>query len=350
MSLNFASDNVGPVAPGILEAIVKANGQDAMPYGNDAWTKQAQDQIRALFDMPEAEVLLVSVGTAANALALAGHAAPWSTIYCHRVAHIEEDECGAPEFFTGGAKLTLIDGADGKITPDGLRAALKGPAGKSVHQVQQSALSLTNVTEVGTVYSLEELAALTEIAHTVGLSTHLDGARFANACATLGCTAAEMARGFDVISFGGTKNGCMGVEAIIIRDPSRGWEAELRRKRAGHLWSKHRFLGAQMAAYTSDELWLELAHQANASAQALAENLQSVPGAEFVHPPHANMIFLRLPRVAHARALKGGAEYYVMEGDVTQGAPNEPLLCRLVCDWSKTQSDVDALVALLHGS
>lgn len=348
MSLNFASDNTGPMAPEILAAITAANGESAMPYGNDRWTRDAQNAVRVLFEMPKAEVLFVSVGTAANALALSGLCAPFQTVICHRIAHIEEDECGAPEFYTGGAKLTLVDGADGKMTPDGLRAALATLGAKGVHGVQKGVLSLTNVTEAGTLYTLAELAELVAIARDAGLATHLDGARFANACAALGCSAAELATGFDMISFGGTKNGCMGVEAVVIRDAALGWEMELRRKRAGHLWSKGRFLGAQMSAYVADDLWLDLAGRANAAAARLAEGVATLPGATLEFPPQANILFARIPRAMHARAMAAGAEYYLMEGDL-EGPSDEALLCRMVCDWSKDDATVDQLLALLRG-
>lgn len=349
MSLNFASDNTGPMAPEVLAALGTANAGSAMPYGNDAQSARATDLLRAAFAMPEAEVILVSVGTAANALALAGLCAPFQTVLCHRLAHIEEDECGAPEFFTAGAKLTLIDGPDAKISPEALRAALADLAGRGVHRVQKGVLSLTNVTEVGTLYSLAELAELTAMAHAAGLATHLDGARFANACVALGCSAAQLAAGFDMISFGGTKNGCMAAEAVVIRDPRLAWEMQLRRKRAGHLWSKHRFLGAQMVAYLEGDLWQDLARRANGAGQALAAGLAQIAGAEILHPVEANMIFARLPRATHTRAMAAGAQYYLMDGGL-DGPPDAPVLCRLVCDWSKTPEDVAALLALFRGA
>ena len=339
MNLNFASDNTGPVATPILQAMVAANDGAAMPYGNDPWMPGVTDSLRRLLDWPEAEVLLVATGTGANALALAGLVQPWQSILCHRIAHIEEDECGAPEFYTGGAKLTLIDGPDGKIVPDALTAALAATGG-SVHNVQKGALSLTNVTEAGTLYSLKELATLTDMARDAGLSTHLDGARFANACVALDCSAADLARGFDIVCFGGTKNGCMGVEAIVLRDPSLHWEMQLRRKRAAQLWSKHRFLSAQMAAYLDGDLWLANAKAANAAGARLARGLRDL-GATLDWTPGANMIFARLPRAAHDRA-REEAEYYLMD-------EAEWPLCRLVCDFTKTEAEVDALLALFAG-
>lgn len=340
MNLNFASDNTGPVAPAIMDAILAANTGAAMPYGNDPWMPGVRDALRTLFDWPEAEVLLVATGTGANALALAGLVNPWDAVLCHRIAHIEEDECGAPEFFTGGAKLVLVDGADGRIDADALAAQI-GRTGVSLHNVQKGALSLTNVTEAGTLYTLDQLRDLTTMARNGGFATHLDGARFANACAALACSAADMVRGFDMVSFGGTKNGCMAVEAIVIRDPARHREMELRRKRGAQLWSKHRYLSVQMMAYLADDLWLKNARASNAASARLATGLRDL-GAMMEWEPQANMIFARLPRATHDRALNK-ADYYLM--DEAQDAAGGPL-CRLVCDFTKTNAEVDALLTL----
>ena len=230
-------------------------------------------RIREVFEAPEAAVYLVATGTAANALALACLCPPWATVYCHRNAHVEEDECGAPEFYTGGAKLTLLDGEHGAHRPGepaSGRSALTANAG--VHNVQKGALSLTNATEAGTVYAPGAGGRAGRHCAGHGIPVHMDGARFANAVAQLGCTPAELTwkAGVDVLSFGGTKNGCLGVEAVVLFDPARAWEFELRRKRGGHLFSKHRFLSAQMEAYLEGDLWLDLAEAANARARELA--------------------------------------------------------------------------------
>ncbi|WP_371156529.1 low specificity L-threonine aldolase [Jannaschia sp. 2305UL9-9] len=340
MNLNFASDNTGPVAAPVMAAIQAANTGAAMPYGADPWMPQVRDRLRDLFDWPEAEVLLVTTGTAANAIALAALVQPWQTIFAHRTAHIEADECGAPEFFTAGAKLTLLDGPDGQITPAAFEAALSRLGGQDVHSVQPGALSLTNVTETGSVYSLETLGTLTDMARAAGIPTHLDGARFANACAALDCSAAAMVRGFDAVSFGGTKNGCMGVEAIVIRNPAKAWELALRRKRAGHLWSKNRFLSAQMLAYLTDDLWRANANAANAAGQRLRSGL-AASGAEVTGAPAANMVFARLSKDVIARAQKS-SQFYTMD---TADHP----LCRFVCDFTKTADEVDALLDLIAG-
>ncbi|TFL17725.1 low specificity L-threonine aldolase [Jannaschia formosa] len=338
--MNFASDNTGPVSEPIMQAILAANHGGAMPYGADPAAARVREALRGLFRWPEAEVLLVATGTGANALALSGLVQPWETVFCHRIAHIEEDECGAPEFYTGGAKLTLVEGAGGKMTPGTLAEAMAPVGTKGVHGVQRGALSVTNVTEAGTVYTLDEISALTAMARDAGMACHLDGARFANACAALGCSAAELAAGFDVVSFGGTKNGCMAVEAIVLRDGAQGPEMGFRRKRAAQLWSKHRYLSAQMEAYLAEDLWLANARAANAASARLAEELRAL-GAEMVGQPQANMIFCRMDRAAHDRAL-AEAQYYVMD------AADRPL-CRLVCDPSKTAAEVDRLLELLRG-
>ena len=348
----FASDNASPVAPDILAALHRANDGHAMPYGNDAIMGQVRERIRAIFEAPEAAVYLVGTGTAANALALAISCPPWASVYCHRNAHIEEDECGAPEFYTGGAKLVLIGGEDAKMSPEALDKAIRFTARAGVHNVQRGMLSLTNVTENGTVYTVDQITALTGIARAHGLPCHLDGARFANALAALGCTPAEMTwkAGIDILSLGGTKNGCMGVEAVVIFDPAKAWEFELRRKRGGHLFSKHRYLSAQMAAYLADDLWLRLAGQANAMAARLAEGIEAVPNASLLHPADANMVFARWPRGAHKRLQAAGAAYYFWPFDQTLDGPDDDVLsARLVCSWSTGPAQVDGFLNLLRG-
>ncbi len=341
----FASDNTGPVHPKIMAAVTAANADYAMPYGNDAITQAARDKVRALFEAPDAAVEFVATGSIANALALACLAKPWDGVFCHRTAHVEEDECGAPDFYSG-AKTILIDGAEGKITPDGLAAAIAQCKARGVHGAQPGPVTITNITERGTVYGLEDIRALTAVARTHGLATHLDGARFANACAALGCSPAEMTwkAGIDAVSFGGTKNGCMGVEAVVFFDPAHGRELELRRKRGGHLFSKHRYLSAQMLAYCSDDLWLEMARAANARMAQLVQGLSRVAGAQLCHSVAGNLAFLAVPRAAHARAFAAGARYYLFGGTPEDGPSDAPLRCRIVCDWSKSSADVERLL------
>jgi len=345
----FASDNSGPVHPQVMDALAAANSGYAMPYGADALMDEVRDRIRDIFEAPQAAVYLVATGTAANSLALATLCQPWQTVFCSPVAHIHEDECNAPEFYMGGAKLTLVPGGD-KMTPDALQATIAKEETRGVHGPQRGPVSITQVTERGSVYTLAELRALTDVAKAHSLPVHLDGARFANAVAALGCSAAEMTwkSGVDVVSFGGTKNGLMGVEAVVFFDPDKAWEFELRRKRGAHLFSKHRFLSAQMAAYLRDDLWLTSARAANASCAGLAAGLDAA-GASFLHQPDANMIFAAFPRAAHQRLHDAGAMYYIWEGDLQGADPNEMLVARLVCDWAISDAQIDQFLSLVAG-
>ncbi len=349
--MHFASDNTGPVHPKVMAALAAANEGYAMPYGADAIMDEVRSRIRDLFEAPEAAVYLVATGTAANVLALASLCKPWETIFCTRHAHIHEDECNAPEFYTGGAKLTLVDGGDAKMTPESLRQAIEGEETRGVHGPQRGPVSLTNVTELGTVYSVAEVAALTAVARDYGLKTHLDGARFANALAATGASAAEMTwrAGIDAVSFGGTKNGLMGVEAVVLFDPEPAWEVELRRKRGAHLFSKHRYLSAQMLAYLENDLWLEMASAANAANARLVEGLDATGVVDFAHPPEANITFAAWPRAGHRRLKQAGAEYHIMAGELAGDDPDERLTARLVCDWSANPADTDRFLELLHG-
>ena len=342
----FASDTTAPAHPNVIEAIARINTGYAPSYGADESMQRITARIRDLFEAPEAQVYLVSTGTAANALALACYAQPWSAIYCHRLSHIEDDECGAAAFFTDGAKLVLLDGDDGKIAPNHLREELAVAAGNPVHKVQSGALSLTNVTERGAVYQAAEVAELAGIAKAHGLPVHLDGARFGNAIAATGATPAEMTwkAGVDVLSFGGTKGGLMAVEAVVLFDPSKAWEFELRRKRAGHLVAKHRFMSAQMEAYLADGLWLELARRANGSAARLAAGLQEIEHVTFLHPAEANILFCTWDQSGHDRAVAGGAQYerFALAADAPRTS------ARLVCSWSTTEEDIDRFLSLIR--
>ncbi len=348
--MNFASDNTSGLPPDIMAAITQANEGYALGYGNDALSTRLRDRIREVFEAPEAEICLVTTGTAANALALATLTPPWGAIYCHGLAHIEVDECGAPEFYTGGAKLVHVAGGNGKMAPEALAAKLAGAGRGVVHSVQPAALSLTNLTECGTRYSAAEIAELAGIAHDHGLAVHLDGARFANALVAAGATPAEMSwrAGVDALVLGGTKNGLMGVEAVVIFDPAHAWELQLRRKRAGHLWSKHRFLSAQMLAWLEDDLWLGLASHANAMAATLEAGL--APHAEMLFAREGNMLFARWPRGLHHQMQAKGAQYYLWpEGETLEGPEEEPVSARLVSSWSTTPEQVDAFLGLFAG-
>lgn len=341
----FASDNTSGSPPEIMAALLRANDGYAMGYGNDAIMARVKAQLRDVLEAPEAAIYLVATGTAANALALSIACPPWGTVFCHTHAHIAEDECGAPEFFTNGAKLVLVPGTHGRMTPDALAATIGRTGNGGVHGVQRGMVSITNVTEAGTVYTPAEIAALTAVARDHGLPCHLDGARFANALVATGSTAAEMTwkAGIDIVSFGGTKNGLLGVEAVVIFDPAKAWEFELRRKRGGHLPSKHRYLSAQMEAYLTDGLWLLLAAQANAMSAVLAQGLATLPDVALQHPVQANISFPTLPVGTHARAEAAGAVYYRMP------APEGREAARFVSSWSTTAEDVQTLLAALRG-
>lgn len=344
----FASDNSGPVHPQVLAALNAANEGFAMGYGADPLTEAVQTRIRENFEAPDAAVYLVATGTAANALALATLCAPYQTVFCAPVAHIHEDECNAPEFYTGGAKLTLVPGGD-RMTPEALAATIGKENTRGVHGPQRGPVSITQVTERGSVYDLDELQALCAVAREHDLPVHLDGARFANALVRLGCTPAEMSwkAGIDAVSFGGTKNGLLGAEAVIFFDPGKAWEFELRRKRGGHLFSKGRYLAAQMSAYLEDDLWLRSARAANDACARLASGLRAAR-AEFVHEPHANMIFAALPRSAHHRLHEAGAVYHLWDGTLKGEDPDEMLTARFVCDWSISDAQIDEFIAVLN--
>ncbi|MBP7000068.1 low specificity L-threonine aldolase [Amaricoccus sp.] len=351
----FLSDNAGPAHPSVLDALARANAGHAAGYGDDAVTARVVARIREIFEAPEAAVRLVATGSAANVLTLACLCPPWGTVFCHTHAHVQEDECGALGFYAGGATTTPVEGAHGRIDPAALAAAI-ARAGGSVHQVQPGAVTLTNATEAGAVYDPDAVARLAAVARAAGLPVHMDGARFANAVASLGCAPAELTwkAGVDALSFGGTKNGLMGVEAVILFDPARAWELELRRKRAGHLFSKHRFLAAQMEAYLADGLWLDLAGRANAAAARLSAGVAAIPGARIEHPTEANEVFAAWPRAGHRRARAAGAQYYLWSFDdpaaATLDGPDDVLVpARLVCDWSADPAAIDRFVALARG-
>jgi len=347
--VNFASDNTAPVAPAILDAIVAANHGYARGYGNDDWTSRVEQRLTEVFER-EVAVFLVPTGTAANALALAQVSPPWGIVLCHERSHIVTDECGAPEFFGGGLKLVGLPGDDGKIAPQVLQDALAGYGGHSPHQLIPSALSITQASEAGTIYRTDEIAVLSEIAHARSLAVHMDGARFANALVRLNATPAQLTwqSGIDVLSFGATKGGALAAEAVVIFDPARAAFFGERRKRAGHLLSKHRFIAAQFLAYLADDCWLDLARHANAMADRLAGKLSAV-GLRPVFPVEANLIFVVLPRVLDAKLKAAGANYYVRSSDgLDIGADN--VLVRLVTSFATEDADIEDFVGLCKKS
>ncbi|HLW28086.1 MAG TPA: beta-eliminating lyase-related protein [Kiloniellales bacterium] len=333
--INFASDNVTSASPEVLQAVIDANKTaPRMPYGNDPYTANIEAQLSELFET-EVRALLVGTGTAANALALASLTPPWGAIYCHEQAHIQTSECAAPEFYTGGAKLVPLPGTNGKLAPEVLCKAID--RSDSVHHVQPSALSLTQATEAGTIYRPEEVAALARIAAEAGLKVHMDGARFANAVAAAGCSAAEMTwkAGVDVLSFGGTKNGCLGAEAIIYFKAELAENAARQRKRGGHLFSKMRLLTAQFEGYLAEGAWLRRAAHANAMAKRLAAGIGGVQGVELLFPVESNQLFPRFPAGVAHRLNEEGFLFYP---EMIDGAS------RLVTAWSTTEEEVDQFV------
>jgi threonine aldolase len=347
--MNFASDNAAAVAPEILAAIGAANEGVALAYGRDAWTARVERRLAELFEH-EVAVFLVATGTAANALALAHLTPPWGAVLCHQEAHIATDECGAPEFFGAGIKLVGLGGAGGKIAPPALRRVLAdGPWG-GPHHVSPAALSLSQATEAGTIYRVEEIRELAEVAHGRGMVVHLDGARFANALARLNASPAQATwqAGVDVLSFGASKSGALAAEAIVFFDPARAANMSERRKRGGHLVSKHRFIAAQFEAYLADDLWLRLARHANAMADRLAAGLA---GARLcpIWPVEANEVFVALPSAIDQRLKAAAATYYPWStASLPDGTaiPQDTTLVRLVTSFATTVEEVDRFVAI----
>lgn len=350
--MNFASDNAAPVAPEILEAIARANEGFALAYGNDEWTRALERRMCEVFERDVA-TFLVATGTAANALAVAHCCQPWNSVLCHAQAHLVTDEAGAPEFYGGGLKLVELPGDHAKIEPATLRAALARGRGVP-HSVIPGAVSLSQTTEVGTVYRNEEVRALADLAHERGLAVHMDGARLANAVASLGCTLAEATwkAGVDVLSFGATKNGAMEAEAVIFFEPKRAEGMASRRKRAGQLISKQRYAAIQFDTYLRDDLWLRLARHANAAAQRLAERLNAA-GVKPVWPVEANEVFVTLPRETDERLRKAGATYaswpreFLPAGSATDSSA---VFARLVTSFATSDADLEKFVAIARGS
>ncbi len=334
---NFCSDNVTGASPEILEALTRAGEGAAMPYGADPLTARVEARFKELFET-DCTILPVATGTAANVIGLSVMTPPYGAIYCHREAHINVDECGAPELFTGGAKLVPLDGADAKLTVETLTAAIGGAG--VVHHVQPAAISLTQATEAGTVYRPDELAAIAELARGHGLGLHLDGARFANALVSLGRRPAELTwkAGVDALSFGATKNGALAAEAVVLFKPELAATAGYRRKRGGHLFSKMRFISAQLDAYLADDLWLANARHANAMAARLAEGLVGLPGVELLHPVEANEVFAGLPGAVIEGLLAEGFQFY-------RWPVADSLAVRLVTAFDTRAEDIEALIA-----
>jgi threonine aldolase len=343
--MNFLSDNAYGVWPEIAAAVIAAGNGPAPSYGADSITGRVGERLTELFARPITAFPVIS-GTAANALALATLCPPHGAVFCHAEAHIAVDECGAPEFFTHGAKLVGIEGKDGKLTPAALATALSRFLKGFVHHPQPAVLSLTQSTELGTVYAPEEIAALAAIAHDHGMRVHLDGARFANALAFLGVSPAAVSwqAGVDAMSFGATKNGAIAAEAVIFFDPVLAGDFEYRRKKSGHLVSKMRFVSAQLDAYLEDGRWLARAAGANRLARRLAEGLTGA-GVELAHPVEANAVFAAVPENLARRLRDGGAQFY------DWGPPKDGrVVIRLVTSFATPPEDVERFVELAIGA
>ena len=337
MSL-FMSDNTACACPEVMDAIVAANSGTAASYGADPWSERLQRTLSQVFETDVA-VFPVVTGTASNALALSAVTPAFGTIYCHEFAHIYTDECGAPELFTGGAKLIPLRGDNARFSAADLASTIRGHG--NVHHAQPSTVSITQASEAGTVYRLDEISEIAEVSQSHGLTVHMDGARFANGLVSLGVGPAEMTwkAGVKVLSFGGTKNGCLAAEAVVFFEPGMAEIFPYLQKRGGQLLSKMRFVSAQLEAYLSDDLWLCNARHANAMATRLSAGLAVLPGIELAYPTESNEVFVRLPSSTVERLKSAG--FVVNEGELDGSA------ARFVTTWNTEPEDVDSLLAAL---
>lgn len=326
----FASDNCAGVCPEAWNALKEANAGHAAGYGDDEWTRQAADKIREVFET-QCEVFFVFNGTAANSLALASLCQSYHSILCHEYAHVERDECGAPEFFSNGTKVLLLPGENGKIRPEAIEECVKRRT--DIHYPKPKAVSVTQSTELGTVYSADELQAIGEQAKRWKLKLHMDGARFANAVASLNAAPKEITwqAGVDVLCFGGTKNGTLVGDAVVFFDRKLAAEFDYRCKQAGQLASKMRYLAAPWVGMLQNEVWLKHAGRANATARQLRNGLRQLTGLKLLFPTQANAVFVEMPQTAIHALRQKGWQFYTFVG---KGG------CRLMCSWDTTQEDV----------
>lgn len=331
----FASDNNAGVCPEAWAALAEANAGHAVGYGDDPWTKLAADMIREVFET-DCEVFFVFNGTAANSLALASLCQSYHSILCHEIAHVETDECGAPEFFSNGTKVLLLSGEHGRIDPTSIeRMVLRRT---DIHYPKPRVVSVTQATEVGTIYAPEEIKAIGDIARRLGLKVHMDGARFANAVASLGVAPRKITweAGVDVLCFGGTKNGTPVGDAVVFFNRELAHEFDYRCKQSGQLASKMRFLAAPWVGLLQDNAWLHRAGHANAMASLLQQQLTNLPGVSLMFPRQANSVFVQLPEHAIAGLRELGWRFYTFIG---KGG------CRLMCSWDTSEEDVQAFAA-----
>lgn len=335
---HFASDNNSGLCPEVLAALAEANSGHVTGYGDDPWTDRACDLIRALFET-ECQVYFVFNGTAANAIALAALCRPYHAVLCHAQSHAEHDECAAPEFFTGGAKLRPLPGEHGRLQPATIEAAILSHF--PLHSSKPGALTLTQATECGTVYQPDDIAALAAVAHRHGLGVHIDGARFANAVASTGASPAELSwkSGVDILSLGGTKNGGLCAEAIVVFDTPIARDLEYRIKQGAQLASKMRFQAASWIGLLGSGAWHRNAAHANAMAADLSARIAGLPGLRLLHPTQANGVFVDLPPHVIQPLHDRGWHFYVFEGETG---------CRLMCSWDTTPSDLADFVADLR--
>src|SRR5215204_2201955 len=335
--IDYRSDNTGRAAPEILDALVRANSGTALGYGGDEWTARLQDRFSELFET-RVRVFPVATGTAANGLSLAAIGPPWGIVYCSELAHINTSEANAAGFFSGGLKLVPVAGSHGRIDPAALRDTLAALLPGQPHRGQPAAVNLTQASDLGAVYRLDDIRAIAEAAKARGLKLHMDGARFANALARLGCSPAEMTwrSGIDILSFGATKNGGAMCDAIVVFTPELAESLAMQLRRAGQVWSKMRFASAQLMAYIEDGLWLRLAQASNAAASRIAAGIEGLPGLRLIAPVEANEIFLELPGPVMDALEQDGFQFYRR---TKAGA------ARFVCRFDLTDAEADALVA-----
>jgi len=345
VNMDFGSENTSPVHPAFAQAIVAANDGYATNFEAEQWTERALDALREFFGTNELCAFTVSTGTAANAIALGAMTPPYGAILCHWDAHIATDECGAPEMYSFGARQIPLAGEHGRISPEALSSQVREARFGVVHAVQPSVLSLTNLTEAGTAYTPDEIAALTRVAHEAGLATHLDGARFANAAAFLDVSPAQLSWkcGVDVITLGTTKSGSFGAETIVAFTSKYNTALAFLRKRGGHFVPKSRFLGAQIETYVQDGLWLANARHANRAARRMSEGLAQVHGVTLVHPTEGNEVFVAMPDTMVNALAAAGCKFQ-------RDWRLHPRHHRFVTSWATADEDVDRLLGVCRSA
>ena len=334
----FSSDNVTIACPEIMDALVKSNSGNVDSYGDDKWSESLKKKMSDLFEK-DVEVFTAVTGTAANSLALSALTPGFGNIYCHEISHINVHECGAPEFFTGGAKLITLKGAGGKITAEDLEKNIRGWG--VVHNTQPATISITQACETGLVYQLDEILAISELAQNHKMKMHMDGARFANSVVTLKKTPAEITwkSGIDVLTFGGTKNGCLDAEAIVFFKPEHVGNFSFLHKRSGQLLSKMRFISAQLERYVTDDLWLKNAKHANSMAQVLSNELSNIDGIKLLYQTQSNEIFANFSENIINNLKKNGYSTYRDELN------NNSI--RFVTAWNTSKDDIAKLLTII---